>query len=101
MNIKKGQKVWINKDICGITETEIITVGRKYITVKLWKLKFDKDTFVEVGGYGLPAFLILDLEEYNRKCEIQKMKQKLYRYNWDKLDDDKLEKIYEIMKDIL
>lgn len=101
MNIEKGQKVWIVADFCGITETEVITVGRKYITVKAWKLRFDKHTFRQVNGVGLGVRLILDLNKYKRECEIQKIRQKLYRYNWDKLDDETLEKVYEIMKDIL
>lgn len=101
MNVKKGQKVWIMADFCGLTETEIITVGRKYITVKAWKIRFDKDTLRQVNGTGAGVYLILDLDEYNRKCEMQEMKQKLLRYNWYKLDDNKLEKVYEIMKDII
>lgn len=101
MNIEKGQKVWIVADFCGITETEVITVGRKYITVKAWKIRFDKDTFKQVNGSGSGVRLILDLDKYKRECEIQKIRQKLYRYDWDKLDDETLEKVYEIMKDIL
>lgn len=99
MNIEKGQKVWIVADFCGTTETEVITVGRKYITVKAWKLRFDKDTFREVDGTGSRARLILDLDNYNRECEIKKIRQKLYRYNWDKLNDEAIEKVYEIIKD--
>ena len=101
MDIKKGQKVWILADFCGLTETEVITVGRKYITVKVWKLRFDKYTFRQVNGTGSGARLILDLDEYKRKCEVQKIKQKLYKYDWYKLDDETLEKVYEIMKDRL
>lgn len=101
MDIKKGQKVWILADFCGLTETEVITVGRKYITVKAWKLRFDKDTFREVNGTGSGVRIILDLDEYKRKLEVQKIKQKLYKYNWYKLDDETLEKVYEIMKDML
>lgn len=101
MDIKKGQKVWILADFCGLTETEVITVGRKYITVKVWKLRFDKNTFRQVDETGSGARLILDLDKYKKECEIQKIKQKLYKYDWYKLDDKTLEKVYEIMKDIL
>ena len=101
MNIEKGQKVWIVADFCGTTETEVISVGRKYITVKAWQLRFDKDTFRQVNVTGSGASLILDLDEYKRKCEMQKIKQKLYGYNWSNLDDETTEKVYKIMKDIL
>lgn len=101
MNIEKGQKVWIIADFSGLTETEVITVGRKYITVKAWKIKFDKDTLRQVNGTGSGVRLILDLDEYKRKCEIKKIKQKLYRYDWSNLDNETLEKVYEIMKDII
>lgn len=99
MDIQKGQKVWINADFCGLNETEVIVVGRKYITVKAWNLKFDKNTFRQINGTGAGASLILDLDKYNKKCEIRKIRQKLYRFNWDKLDDEKIEKLYEIIKD--
>ena len=101
MDIKKGQKVWILADFCGLTETDVITVGRKYITVKAWKIRFDKDTFRQVNGSGSGVRLILDLEEYRRRCELQKLRQKLYGYDWYKLDDETLKKVYAIMKDIL
>lgn len=101
MNVKKGQKVWIMADFCGLTETEVITVGRKYITVKAWKIRFDKDTLRQIDGTGAGVCLILDLDEYKRKCEVKEMKQKLSGYNWYKVDDETLEKVYEIMKDII
>lgn len=101
IDIKKGQKVWIKTYGFGVIETEVITVGRKYITVKQWKLKFDKDSFRSVGGCGSPSILILDLDEYKRKSEIETLKYKLQKYNWDKIDLERLERVYEIMKDII
>ena len=97
IDIKKGQKVWIKTYGFGVIETEVITVGRKYITVKQWKLKFDKDSFRS----GSPSILILDLDEYKRKSEIETLKYKLQKYNWDKIDLERLERVYEIMKDII
>ena len=100
MEINKGQKVWVHTDFCGLIETEIITIGRKYITVKQWKMKFDKKTFKEVNACGSPSTLIFDLDEYKRKCELNKLRVKIHRFNWDKLDIERLEKVYEIIKDL-
>lgn len=82
MDIKKGQRVWIKTCVYGIIETEITVVGLKYVTVKLWKLKFNRDTFKEVGCFGSPSILILDLEEYKKKREIEQIRYKSQPYNF-------------------
>lgn len=82
MNINKGQIVWIKTCVHGIVKTEVTVVGLKYITVKRWKLKFDRDTFKEIGCSGSPSILILDLEKYKRKQEIKKFRYKSEPYGW-------------------
>lgn len=101
MEIKKGQKVWIKADFCGVKETEIVSIGSKYITVKAWKIKFYKDTLRQVDATGLGANIIFDLDEYKKDIEMKNLKVKLQRYDWYKVDNGMLEKIHQIMKDII
>ncbi|WP_236896964.1 hypothetical protein [Clostridium beijerinckii] len=100
MGIKKGQKVWVWQDRCGITETTIKTIGRKYITLEYpYNMKFNIDDLKENNYCGLPAFIILDIEEYKREQHYDSLKIKLRRTNWDKVKQSDLDKIEEIMKE--
>lgn len=101
MEIKKGQEIYIWVDRYGVTKTTVKSVGRKYITVELWNIKFDKETLKEVDYRGLPSFIIPDLDKYNKDNEIGIIKQKLSRYDWCRLDNDTIEKVYEIMKNLI
>jgi hypothetical protein len=98
--IKEGQKVWVWQDRCGITETTIKTIGRKYVFLSYpSKVKFNIDDLKEHDYCGSPAFIILDIEEFNQQQRYEKIKVKLYRMNWDKVKEEDLAKIESIMQD--
>lgn len=61
--MKKGDVI----NICtyrGIVEDTVVSIGRKYITTK--KYKFYVDTLREVNGAGVSAYIIEDLEQFER-----------------------------------
>ena len=98
MNIIKGQKIWVWQDRCGVSETVVKTVGRKYITVESpSRIKFRISDLRENDGCGLPAYLITDLDEYNKKCHYADIRRKLYRMNWNKISEENLDKIEKIL----
>lgn len=98
MNIVKGQKIWAWIDRTGIIETTVKSSGRKYITINdTCNTKFDKETLKEVRDYGIQSFLILDIEKYNQEQYYDKLKSDISKTNWDKVSEDNLDKIKEIL----
>ena len=101
MELSKGQVVWIwTQTSKYIIETKIETVGRKYITVEYnhSRTKFDKDTLREVGGTGYPSYIIINKEVYKKECYYSKLRTKFSRVEWDKIKEEDLDKIENILK---
>lgn len=95
--MKKGDIVNISTRN-GVVEDMIISIGRKYITTKSYK--FHADTLREVNGYGISAFIIKDLEKYNKKQIRNKNINKIemfFRHNTNKLTDEDVDKILELI----
>ena len=99
MEIKKGQKVWIciYKRKTEISETTIKSVGRKYITTDHDdRIKFNRETLIEVDGRGYSSYLILDIEEYNTNNYYANIIFKLKKMDWG-IDRVKLDEIAKIL----
>lgn len=98
MQIKRGQKVWAWICHCGIVETTVKSIGRKYIRVHYdERIKYDVNSLREIDGAGYGSYIILDLEKYNRKEHYRTLAKKLRSFNWNELEHDKLDKISEVL----
>lgn len=97
--ITKGQEIWFWSQICGVSKTTVKSVGRKYITIKTWDLKFDKDTLREVNYRGVASFLILDIDKYRMNQEYKMKINKLKNIKWECVEREDFDKIYNILKD--
>lgn len=108
-DFQKGQTVYLygglRKFDIGIHETTVISVGRKYVTVKFWgEMKFDAtNNFKEVTRYSPNFTLHLTREEIEEQLErSNKMEFVEKAFRWEhrlceKMNDDDLDKIIEII----
>ncbi len=98
VTVKKGQKIWVWRDRCGVTETTVKTVGTKYITIDdARNTKFKVSDLRQHNGCGNVSFLIIDIDEYNRDCHYGKLRTKLRRFDWDGISSEKLDEIEKIL----
>lgn len=98
MDIKNGQKVWLKIKSKEPIETTVNSVGRKYITLNYDKrIKFDIDTLRQVGGYGAPHFIILDIDKYNQEVKHSILVNKIERTDWAHIEAEKINEIAKIL----
>jgi hypothetical protein len=93
MDVKKGQTAWISRGN-RIEETTISSVGRQYVTVE-WdkRIKFNADTLVQVDSHGIPYFIILDIEKYNRDKYYSNLISEIKSFDWHSIGTEKLDEI--------
>lgn len=108
-DFKKWQTVYLyggfSRHDFKIHETNVTSVGRKYVTVcYLGGIKFDAtNNFKEVTQYTPNFTLHLTREEIEQKIERSKKQDKVERsFRWEhklceKMSDDDLDKIIEII----
>jgi hypothetical protein len=105
MEIKKGSKIWIvsySRWKKEIKETTVKSVGKKYIRTELDdRIRFDINTLQEIDGYGYAAYLVTDLEEYQRKIFIQSVIRDCENFNWKTLEEEDLLRIKDIISNYL
>ena len=98
MDIKKNQKVWLKIRSNEPIETTINSIGRKYITLNHDKrIKFDIDTLSQVGAYGIPQLIILDIDKYNQEVKYSRLVNKIERTDWTHIETEKINKIAKIL----
>lgn len=110
-DFKKGQIVYVKESVYRqkepeIHEANVISVGRKYVTVKMngWReIKFDaSNDFRQVTDHTPTFYLYLSKEDIHKEMERNRKKRKLeeyftYRYRTiDKLSDEDLESMLAI-----
>ncbi len=99
MELKRGQKVWVWHKKGEPKETTIKSVGPKYIRAECDdRVKYDRETLREINGCGYARYIILDLEEHKKDVYYREIKAKLRRFDWSKLDRNKIDKIVEILE---
>ena len=99
--ITKGQKIWIwvnRQHGDKVIETTVKSAGAKYITTH-YGIKYDAKTLKEVDSRGIPSYIILDLEEHNKKQDYRMKLDKLKNIKWECLEEDDFNKVYDIVKD--
>lgn len=98
-NIKKGQKVWVSVRN-RIEETIVKSAGSKYITLEYdSRIKFDRDTLIEVNGFGSPSIIILDIEKHEKDNYYRKLVYKMESVKWENVTREDLDKIADILKE--
>lgn len=110
-DFKKRQIVYVKESVYRqkepeIHEANVISVGRKYVTVKMngWReIKFDaSDDFRQVTDYTPTFYLYLSKEDIHKEMERNRKERKLEEYfSWQrrmaaKLSDEDLESMLVI-----
>lgn len=102
-NVEVGQTIFIKSEYFGkpgeLIETQVTKLGRMYITTAFRKMRFDKNSGVQIDGYGIPARLYLSERIYHdeRRFEGRKKYIKETINNVD-LGNETLHEIYRALK---
>lgn len=102
MKFKKGQEVWVSYfygNEMRLGKFTISSSGRKWIKTEEGKI-YKADTLREVKCFGPAGRIIENMEEYEKAIEISEMIEKIKRTNFKSLEDDVIEKIFDILKEV-
>lgn len=102
-NVEVGQTIFIYSSYVGepgkLIETRVTKLGRMYITVAFRKMRFDKNSGVQIDGYGVPARLYLSEQIYNEERRLEGRKKYIIQtINNRNLDNTTLHEIYRALK---
>lgn len=99
MRIKRGDIVWIVPGRRGgLIETQVKSIGPKYITTEYRDMKFHTDNLREVNGIGVSSILILDKEKYETDKYYEALIMKLERFDWGSISREELDKVNCILE---
>lgn len=102
-NVEVGQTIFIKSEYFGkpgeLIETQVTKLGRMYITVAFKKMRFDKNSGVQIDGYGIPARLYLSKRIYQEERRLEGRKKYIKEtINNVNLGTETLHEIYRALK---